>query len=77
MLGGYSKQFKFDNGYGASVVCNSMSYGNSDGLFEVAVTKGDDLCYTTPVTKDVEGFLDFAGVAEILEKIKKLPKVEA
>lgn len=68
----YQKIYEFDNGYGASVVCNFGTYGAKDGLFEVAVLKGDDICYDTPITNDVVGWLDFAGVADILEKIKAL-----
>lgn len=77
MFGGYNKIFEFDNGYGASVICNDMSYGGSSGLFEVAVMKDGYLCYDTPITRDVEGFLDFAAVADILARIQKLPKVSA
>lgn len=73
----YQKKFQFNNGYGASVVCNTMSYGNNKGLFEVAVLKNDKITYDTPITGDVVGFLDFAGVADILDRIQKLPKVEA
>lgn len=73
----YQKKFQFDNGYGASVVCNAMSYGSNKGLFEVAVLKNDEITYDTPITGDVVGYLDFAGVADILDRIQKLPKVEA
>ena len=69
----YHKVFQFDNGYGASVVCNSMSYGSQDGLFEVAVLDKDgNITYDTPITSDVCGFLDFDNVADILDKIKSL-----
>lgn len=68
----YRKVYTFDNGYGASVVSRNGSYGSKNGLFEVAVLKGDDICYDTPITNDVVGWLDFAGVADILEKIKAL-----
>ena len=71
-MNNYHKVYKFDNGYGASVVCNSGSYGAQDGLFEVAILKGDDICYDTPITSDVVGWLDFAGVTDILNKIKAL-----
>lgn len=71
-MNNYHKVYKFDNGYGASVVCNSGSYGVQDGLFEVAILKGDDICYDTPITSDVVGWLDFAGVTDILNKIKAL-----
>jgi hypothetical protein len=68
----YQKIYKFDNGYGASVVCNFGTYGAKDGLFEVAVLKNDEICYDTPITSDVVGWLDFGGVADILNKIKAL-----
>lgn len=68
----YQKIYKFDNGYGASVVCNFGTYGAKDGLFEVAVLKGDDICYDTNITNDVIGWCDFAKVAEILERVKNL-----
>lgn len=73
----YQKKFQFDNGYGASVVSSVMSYGGNKGLFEVAVLKDDEITYDTPITGDVVGYLDFAGVADILDRIQKLPKVEA
>ena len=67
--------YEFDNGYGASVVRNSMSYGSENGLYEVAVLKNGDLCYTSPVTQDVVGHLDIFGVKNTLTAIKKLPPV--
>lgn len=71
----YQKIYKFGNGYGASVVCNTMSYGGNQGLFEVAVLDlAGDIVYDTPVTNDVVGFLDFAGVADVLQQIQNLPK---
>lgn len=70
----YHKVYKFDNGYGASVVCHLGSYGAPNGLFEVAVMKNGKIVYDTPITNDVVGWLDFADVAEVLEKIKNLPK---
>lgn len=69
----YKKTYMFPNGYGASVVCNGMSYGGSKGLFEVAVLDKDgDICYNTPVTNDVIGFLDFDDVAKVLRDIQNL-----
>lgn len=69
----YRKVYEFENGYGASVVSHFGSYGGGEGFFEVAVMNKDGICYDTPITGDVIGWLDFAGVAEILEKIKNLP----
>ena len=74
-MDGYRRVYKFDNGYGASVVSNRMSYGGERGLFEIAVLDSNGkIVYDTPVTNDVEGFLDFVGVVETLDKIKNLPK---
>lgn len=69
----YHKVFKFDNGYGASVVCSNMSYGSQEGLFEVAVLgKDGNIAYDTPITSDVVGYCSFANVADILNQIKEL-----
>ena len=69
----YKNVYKFQNGYSASVVCNPTTYGYSMGLFEVAVLDKDGrLCYDTPITSDVEGYLTFQGVADILKDISKL-----
>jgi hypothetical protein len=69
----YQKIYKFDNGYGASVVCNFGTYGAKDGLFEVAILDSNgSITYDTPVSGGVIGWLDFAGVADILNKIKAL-----
>lgn len=53
----------------------------NNGLFEVAVLKKvtDDnyrLCYNTPITDDVIGWLTNEQVIEILEQIKELKKGE-
>ncbi len=69
----YQKIYKFPNGYGASVVCNFGTYGAKEGLFEVAVLDSNgEIAYNTPVASDVIGWLDFADVADILNKIKAL-----
>lgn len=78
---GVQKLYRFENGYGASVVRNSHSYGGSKGLWEIAVIKWTDqyvcgvgwrLCYSTPITKDVIGYLGEDQVNTILSFIKKL-----
>jgi hypothetical protein len=70
----YQARFYFNNGFGASVICHEYSYGGKNNLFEVAVLKDNALCYTTPITDDVVGHLDFQGVADILKRIETLPK---
>lgn len=68
----------FDNGFGASVVRHSGSYGGLDGLWELAVVsdpwqEGFELRYDTPITDDVVGHLDEDGVAALLDRIEALP----
>lgn len=64
--------YKFDNGYGASVIKHDYSYGGRDGLWEIAVLENDELCYTTPITEDVIGHLSWENVENYLQKIKEL-----
>jgi len=45
-LGGSQIVFKFDNGFGASVVSHPHSYGGTEGLFELAVIKWSKKDYT-------------------------------
>lgn len=77
---GIQKIFRFDNGYGASIVKHRFSYGNEDGLFELAVIRFEDsgeweLDYGTPITEDVIGYLSENDVSDILDRIKELPKI--
>lgn len=74
--GAYFNRIDYANGYAASVVSHRASYGGSEGEFEVAVLDGETgrLIYDTPITSDVLGFLDFAGVAEVLRQIASLPR---
>ena len=36
-----------DNGYGLSVACHEHSYGGKEGLYEIALLKGDSYIMTT------------------------------
>lgn len=72
--------FRFDNGYGASVVKHYGSYGHEDDLWELAVVhfphedSNDifDLVYDTSVTDDVEGYLSDDDVVNLLSQIRDL-----
>lgn len=69
--------FRFDNGYGASIIKHLFSYGYGDDLWELAVLKfdGDEtshICYDTELTDDVIGCLSDEEVCSYLEKIKEL-----
>lgn len=66
----------YPNGYGASIVRHEFSYGSQNGLWELAVIKGNpgnwDICYDTHITSDVLGYLDESEVDEILNQIESL-----
>mgnify|MGYP004084321587 CR=1 FL=1 len=51
-----------ENGYGLSVACHEHSYGGKDGLYEIALLKGDKLHYDDHEWQDVRGYLTKAEV---------------
>lgn len=69
---GVQYEYTFPNGYGASVIKHSYSYGGKDGKWELAVLKDDELCYDTSITNDVLGHLTTGEVNVILDKIRDL-----
>lgn len=72
-VGGVQARITFDNGYGASVIKTSFSYGGRDGLYELAVFgKDGHITYDTPITSDVIGYLKEEEVTNILEQIQLL-----
>jgi hypothetical protein len=82
-LGGIQKIYKFDNGYGASVIKCPFSYGSKSDLWELAVVLFDGdaplnykINYQTPITDDVLGSLTDLDVEDILVKIGSLDKQE-
>lgn len=79
----YSKYAKifFPNGYGASVVTGTGCYISEDFPYELAVLKGTSvrncvLCYDTPITDNVIGYLSESDVTRYLSKIEKLEPVK-
>ena len=71
--GGIQKVYKFPNGYGASVIKGPYTYGGKKGLWEVAVLKGEELCYDTDITSDVIGHLNDPEMDAVLRQIERLP----
>lgn len=70
---GKQSRIYFDNGYGASVVSHTLSYGGKAGLYELAVLKDDEIHYDNPVAGgDVRGFLTENAVNDLLLQIQKL-----
>jgi len=74
---GVQKVYKFKNGYGASVVNSPFTLSGANGLWKLAVLKFTsenqyELTYKTPITSDVEPFLTWEKVEELLKKIEAL-----
>lgn len=69
--------FYFDNGYGASV--SSDGSGSEKSPYELAVLSREsgewDLCYTSPITNNVVGWLNASEVDLLLEQIKNLEPI--
>ena len=77
--GGEHWVYRFPNNYGASVIRTIFSYGNSKGLYELAVIKWQSLDmdawnieYTTPITDDVIGSCTADDIGKLLNQIKEL-----
>ena len=73
--------YYFNNGYGASVIRTLNSCGSSEDLWELAVLKEMparvwSLCYDTPLTNDVIGWLSEKAVDVLLAEIESWPKGE-
>lgn len=68
----------FPNGYGVSIVKHSFSYGNKQGLWEIAVLEGNEdehhITYATPITNDVIGYLNDDEVNDYCKQVSELPK---
>ena len=69
---GIVSRTQFDNGYEASVVKSEYTYGGNDGLYELAVFKDGQICYDTPITDDVIGYLRPEDVTDVMAKIQQL-----
>jgi len=70
--GGVQHVYSFPNGYGASVVKHDFSYCCKQGLWELAVLNGEELCYNSGITEDVIGHLSWTKVESVLSEIKQL-----
>jgi len=70
---GIAGKIMFANGYGASVIKHSTSYGGLRGLYELAVLDNDGkLTYDTSITDDVLGYLKPEEVTNYLIQIQDL-----
>lgn len=83
ITGGAQYLFRFENGYGASVIKHKSSYGFKQDLWELAVVwfyhnpKYDEdrylVCYPPELDNDdVFGYITDDRVKELLKRIKEL-----
>jgi predicted nicotinamide N-methyase len=72
LYGGFHYTAKFKNGYGISIIKHENSYGHEDDMWEIAVLKGDDLCYDTSITDNVIGWLTEYEVVSYALRIEAL-----
>jgi hypothetical protein len=75
-IGGIIAKQSYANGYGVSVIQGPGSYGFGEGLYELAVLKGGGLCYDTPITDDVEGYLTPENVTNLMRQVQELPDAQ-
>ena len=72
---GVQYEYTFPNGYGASVIKHSYSYGGKQGLWEIAPLDQDGDFIGRGVfgwDDDVQGYLTNGEVNAILEKLQDL-----
>ena len=79
--GGIHYVFRFENGYGASVIKTDWTYGGFKDLWELAVIRffgkeniEYELDYFTEITDDVCGYETDDGIRKLLARIKALKK---
>ena len=72
-MSGKRSRIMFDNGWGASVVSHTYSYGGKNGLYELAVLDSDgELHYDNVVAEgDVRGYLEEEDVTNLLKQIQE------
>ena len=72
-MAGEQNVYRFPNGYGASVipVMDYLTDGIVEGLHEVAILRGDEIVYDTPLTDDVIR-VETPSLPALLERIASL-----
>ena len=71
--GGVQKLYQFDNGKGASVIKHEGSYGYAQNKWELAVLdESGEIDYSTEITEDVIGHLEWKDVSSLLRRIQAL-----
>ena len=65
---------EYKNGYQASIL--NYGFGGEHNLYEVAVLVDGEICYDTPVTEDVLGYVSEEEVVKICSRIRNLKTIE-
>jgi hypothetical protein len=65
-------RYRFPNGFGASVIENSESYGVELAVLEFSESEYGCITMSTEITDDVIGFIEDEELDEILERISRL-----
>lgn len=73
---GIQARHDFPNGYGVSVIRGFGTYGVDDGLYELGVMRNGYLCYDTPITPDVVGYLTLEEAEELADQVAALPELQ-
>jgi hypothetical protein len=70
----------FPNGYGVSVLIGGHAYSDGSAPYELAILTGNvkewEICYDTPITDNVLGYLTPEEVTEYMIEVQKLKRVE-
>ena len=72
IFGGRMVRYRFPNGYGASIIENSESYGVELAVLEFSDSEYGCITMSTEITDDVIGFIEDEELDEILERISRL-----
>jgi hypothetical protein len=70
--GGVQDIYRFENGYGASVVARSGSYGVELAVIQFDEMENWQITYDTVITDDVVGFLNYESLVGLLTRIAAL-----
>ena len=71
----YGKQakLKFPNNYSVSVIIGDIWYSDGISTYELAILDShNNLCYNTPITDDVLGYLSPKEITIAMKKVQKL-----
>ena len=69
-----SKQARidFENRYGVSVIIGKGLYSNGINTYELAIIYDNKICYDTPITNDVMGYLTEDEISNIMKQVQYL-----